>query len=74
MNSISSVIHYAGIFVLCVGLFFLLVLAFEKSKGWGFGMLLFGGVLWPVFVIKYWEDTSFWFFVALTGGLAVYLV
>jgi hypothetical protein len=36
-------------------------------------MLIAGGLLWPVFVLKYWKDTSFWFFVSLAGGLAAYI-
>jgi hypothetical protein len=74
MHLISSGMDYVGTFIFCVGVFFLLVQAFEKSTGWGVGMLLFGGILWPIFVIKYWEDTSFWFFVALTGALIVYIL
>lgn len=67
------VIHYIGIAIFCVGAFFILAQAFAISTGWGVAMLILGGLLWPVFVLKYWKDTSYWFFVCLAGGLASYI-
>jgi hypothetical protein len=69
-KGVHVVIHYIGIAIFCIGALFILVQAFEKGTGWGIAMLIAGGLLWPVFVLKYWKDTSFWFFVSLAGGLA----
>lgn len=69
MDSGHSLLHYAGIVVFGIGAFCILVQAFEKGRGWGWAMFILGAVLWPVHVIKYWEDASFWFFVALAGFL-----
>jgi hypothetical protein len=73
MELISSGIDYVGVAIFCIGAFFLLVMAFEKSTAWGIAMLILGGILWPVFVIMYWKDTSFWFFWALVGVLITYI-
>ena len=75
-KGIDVATHYIagiGVAVFCIGAFCLLAQAFAKSTGWGVAMLLAGGLLWPVFVFKYWKDTSFWFFVALTGALVAYV-
>ena len=71
---LSSAFDYVGASLVAVGALFILIQAFEKSTGWGMAMLIFGGLLWPVHVIRYWKDASFWFFVALTGFLIAYIL
>ena len=62
-----------GLVVLLIGSFFILVIAFQKSAGWGIALLLLGPILWPFFVFPNWNETKFWFFVALSGGLIQYV-
>jgi hypothetical protein len=64
---------YIGLALFIIGAVLIIAVAFEKSTGWGVAMLLFGGLLWPVFVLFNWNKTSFWFFFALTGFLVCYI-
>ncbi len=73
MELITTGIDYVGIIIFLIGALFLTVQAFEKGTGWGLGMLFFFGILWPVYVIKFWKDASFWFFWALAGALIIFI-
>jgi hypothetical protein len=64
---------YIGLALFIIGAILLIAVAFEKSTGWGVAMLLFGGVLWPIFVLFNWSKTSYWFFFALAGFLICYI-
>lgn len=70
---VTSWIDYVGIVIFIIGALCIVAVAFEKSTGWGVAMLLFGGILWPIFVLFNWSKTSYWFFFALTGFLIVYI-
>lgn len=73
MDMSLSIIQIIGIFVFIIGAFFILVTAFEKGIGWGFVMLLFGGIAWPLFILLHWKETSYWFYWTLTGTLLLYI-
>lgn len=70
---ITSGLDYLGLAIFCIGGLCIIAAAFAKSTGWGIAMLLLGGVLWPVFVLMNWKDTSYWFFFTLTGVLIMYI-
>jgi hypothetical protein len=73
MGEISGWLDYVGIVVFCIGALCIIAAAFAKSTGWGIAMLLLGGILWPVFVLLNWKETSYWFFFCLAGVLIVYI-
>lgn len=70
---ITSWVDYLGIALYVIGVLCIITVAFEKSTGTGCAMLLLGAFIWPIFVMFNWQKTSFWFFVALTGSLLVYV-
>ena len=73
MGEISGWLDYVGIVIFCIGALCIIAAAFSKSTGWGIAMLLLGGILWPVFVLLNWKETSYWFFFCLAGVLIVYI-
>jgi hypothetical protein len=73
LHLVTSWIDYVGIVIFAIGALFLIASAFEKSTGWGVAMLLFGAILWPIFVLIHWSKASYWFFFALAGFLIVYI-
>jgi hypothetical protein len=70
---VNSGIDWFGFALFAIGVICLIAIGFEIGKGWGVGMLLFGALLWPIFVLLNWSKTNFWFFVALTGFLIMYV-
>jgi uncharacterized membrane protein len=73
MSWITTGIDYLGVGIFCIGGLAILAQAFGRSTGWGIAMLLLGGILWPVFVLINWKESSYWFFFCLTGVLIVYI-
>jgi hypothetical protein len=73
MHWLTSIPDMVGAVIFCIGALAIIVTAFQKSTGWGIAMLLFGGVLWPFFVLLNWKETSYWFFFCLAGSLIVYI-
>jgi len=71
MNAITGWPDYIGVVIFCIGALCIIAQAFSKSTGWGIAMLLLGGILWPVFVLLNWKETSYWFYFCLTGVLIV---
>ena len=70
---VTSWVDYIGAVIFVIGALMLIASAFQKSTGWGCAMVLFGWLLWPIFVLKNWKETSYWFFFALVGFLIVYI-
>jgi hypothetical protein len=70
---VESGIDWFGFALFVIGVICLIAIGFEIGKGWGVAMLLFGVVLWPIFVLLHWSRTNFWFFVALSGFLIMYV-
>jgi len=68
-----SIPDYIGAGIYIIGLLMIITTAFQKSTGTGLAMLLFGAILWPLYVLFYWKETSYWFFWCLTGALIVYI-
>lgn len=64
---------WIGFALLCFSALMILILAFQQGTAWGVVMLLFGWLLWPVFVLQNWKETSFWFYNALAGSILMYL-
>lgn len=62
-----------GLVIFAIGAFCIIVAAFEQGIAWGLTMIFFGAVAWPVFVLLYWKETSYWFYWALTGVLIIYI-
>lgn len=50
----------------------LLILAFERGTACGIVMLFFGWLLWPVFILQNWKESSFWFYNALAGNILIF--
>jgi hypothetical protein len=71
--SVTAWPDYVGVAIFCFGALMLVTVAFQKSTGWGVAMLLFGWLLWPIFVLLNWKQTNYWFFFCLTGWLIVYI-
>jgi hypothetical protein len=69
MAPFVNLLGVVGWILLAVGGFFVLVIAFQKGTWWGIGMLFLGSILWPIFILLHWNDTKYWFLVALSGGL-----
>lgn len=73
MHWITSLADYVGATIYIIGLLMIIATAFAKSTGTGILMLLFGAIVWPIYVLTNWKETSFWFFWCLTGSLIVYI-
>jgi apolipoprotein N-acyltransferase len=69
MFHLEHALNIAGFVIFIISAFFILVIAFQKSTTWGFAMLILGSLLWPIFILKNWSETKFWFFIALFGSL-----
>jgi len=70
---VTSWIDYVGAVIFVIGALLIITTAFQKSTGWGVAMVLFGVILWPIFVLLNWKETSYWFFFTLAGFLIVYI-
>ena len=70
---VNSGLDYVGAVIFCIGALCIIATAFQKSTGWGVAMVLFGVILWPIFVLMNWKATSYWFFFTLIGFLIVYI-
>ncbi len=73
MSWLTTIPDYIGAAIYFFGIIMIIACAFEKSTGTGILMLLFGGVIWPIYVITNWKQTSFWFYHCLVGALIVYI-
>ena len=73
MFHFEHALNIVGLVIFIISAFFILVLAFQKSTTWGFAMLILGSLLWPIFILKNWNETKFWFFIALFGTLLQYV-
>jgi hypothetical protein len=70
---VTSWIDYVGAVIFVIGALCIIATAFQKSTAWGVWMVLFGVIIWPVFVLLNWKQTSYWFFFTLVGFLIVYI-
>jgi hypothetical protein len=70
---ITTSLDWVGAIIVVIAWICIMVTAFQKSVLWGLGVLLFSGIIGPLFVLMNWKQTSYWFFFGLVGFLIMYI-
>jgi len=73
LGLIETPVDWIGAALYFISFLFILTFAFQKSKTWGFLVLIFSPISTAIFVLLNWKTTSFWFAVMI-AGLAVLVV
>lgn len=68
-----STLDWVGAIIVFLAWIIIMVIAFQKSVLWGLGVLIFSGIIGPLFVLLNWKETSYWFFFGLVGFLIMYI-
>ncbi|WP_346836599.1 hypothetical protein [Microbulbifer sp. SAOS-129_SWC] len=67
MEFITSTADVIGLIIFGFSFIMILTLAFQKGTGWGLSMLVFTPIAAPIFLLKNWNESSFWFSGAAIG-------
>ena len=73
MDLMQNIGFWAGGLAVVIGVICFISTAFERSPGWGWAVVLSGGILWPVHLMRAWNEAFLWLVCMLAGFYLLYL-
>lgn len=70
---IVSGMDWVGTIIMLIAWISIMVMAFQRGVLWGLGVLLFSGIIGPIFALLNWKQAGYWLMFGIVGWLIVYI-